>query len=339
MVSGALAGMPHSVDGRAPFFDGKRPMNLLRLIGVIVLLSACAGEPSTAPLEELPLRDALTAPPAAVALLPADARARLAERLESSRLQAAGVVSVASPDRDAESQVRAADGARRERGEDAVALEELAPAADGFIARAIELPEQVAPESPLELEGERAQETAAIEQRALRGRAGTILASVKRAARAQRFVRVIAWPAGIVVHDEVVYVNAAWLVALAEDGAPLAESARPRGGAPLLDERLDPRAEDAGTAGDGGARDAGSGTKARGGCGDSCGRNNRCCENMRSCSGCSNCRGCADCYCGVSGGNCQIAPERHDEMPPNFLRLLALVAPFALLVFLGRRRR
>jgi len=55
-----------------------------RLLAVIVpLLSACSGD--APPLAELPLRDALSATPEAIAELPDPTRRALAERFETTR--------------------------------------------------------------------------------------------------------------------------------------------------------------------------------------------------------------------------------------------------------------
>src|SRR5256885_2006345 len=55
--------------------------------------------------------------------------------------------------------------------------------------------------------------TAELERRALDGRAGDEIRALVAAASARRLVRVTQWPVAAVADGDVVYVNAAWLVA------------------------------------------------------------------------------------------------------------------------------
>src|SRR5207248_1096174 len=58
---------------------------------------------------------------------------------------------------------------------------------------------------------------ATLEARALAGEAGASLRALVRAAGARRLERVEGWPIGAVAIGDTVYVNAAWLVALAPE--------------------------------------------------------------------------------------------------------------------------
>jgi len=70
------------------------------------------------------------------------------------------------------------------------------------------------------LDGPPASATAAIESRALAGRAGAELRLLLAASGAQHLQRVLGWPAGAVALEETIYVNASWLVALAPAERP-----------------------------------------------------------------------------------------------------------------------
>ncbi|WP_437735786.1 hypothetical protein [Sorangium sp. So ce1335] len=193
------------------------------LLGVAAL-GACSAE--TPPYDDLPLRDALSAAPEVLAALPEEALHDLAVRLEEAHGAAGGETAIAGAEiASVPALVRSADAAREERGEDAVVLGALEPSAEGFVLRAVAsgassasvAPER-GPEGPLDrpvLSGEPASpETARLEEAALDGRAGVILADLARRAEAHDIIRVTGLPAGVVALDRTVYVNAAWLVAL-----------------------------------------------------------------------------------------------------------------------------
>ncbi|XXY46866.1 hypothetical protein WME91_43385 [Sorangium sp. So ce269] len=190
----------------------------------IAALGACGAE--TPPYDDLPLRDALSAAPEVLAALPEEALHDLAVRLEEAHGAAGGETAIDGAEiASVPALVRSADAAREERGEDAVVLGALEPSAEGFVLRAVASVTSVAsvaperrPEGPLArpvLAGEPASpETAQLEEAALDGRAGAILAELARRADARDLIRVTGLPAGVVALDRTVYVNAAWLVAL-----------------------------------------------------------------------------------------------------------------------------
>jgi hypothetical protein len=194
------------------------------------------------PLDELSLREALGAEPRAIAALPVEARRRLAERFEAARAQVErpsmlrADVRAPSP---AGELVRALDGARTRDGRDALTVYALgaeegtlhvAPLSAGALVPADDLPADSSlgplPDSS----------TRELEQRALDGRAGSVVRALVRAAGASRLERVIGWPAAAAAVGDTVYVNAAWLVALAalDDDAD--------GGAPAFVEHASARA-------------------------------------------------------------------------------------------------
>ncbi|WP_437652356.1 hypothetical protein [Sorangium sp. So ce1182] len=191
----------------------------------IAALGACGAE--TPPYDDLPLRDALSAAPEVLAALPEEALHDLALQLEEAHRAAGGETAVDDAEiASVPALVRSADAAREERGEDAIVLGALEPSAEGFVLRAVassasitpELTPERRPEGRLDrpvLAGEPASpETAQLEEAALDGRAGVILAELARRADARDLIRVTGLPAGVVALDRTVYVNAAWLVAL-----------------------------------------------------------------------------------------------------------------------------
>ncbi|WP_437929552.1 hypothetical protein WMF37_09865 [Sorangium sp. So ce291] len=178
-------------------------------------LGACGAE--TPPYEDLPLRDALSAAPEVLAALPEEALRDVALRLEEAHGAAGGETAIAGAEiASVPALVRSADAAREERGEDAIVLGALEPSAEGFVLRSLvaERRPEAPPDRPV-LAGEPpSPETAQLEEAALDGRAGVILAELARRAGARDLIRVTGLPAGVVALDRTVYVNAAWLVAL-----------------------------------------------------------------------------------------------------------------------------
>ncbi|WP_437800121.1 hypothetical protein [Sorangium sp. So ce693] len=195
---------------------------MLRAVALLALpaLGACGAE--TPPYDDLPLRDALSAAPEVLAALPEEVLHDVAVRLEEAHgeqgdetaIDGAEIASVPAL-------VRSADAARDELGKDAVVLGALEPSEDGFVLRSVTaVAAGRGPEGPLDrpapaLAGQAASpETAPLEEAALGGRAGEILAELARRADAHDVVRVTGLPAGVIAQDHTVYVNAAWLVAL-----------------------------------------------------------------------------------------------------------------------------
>jgi hypothetical protein len=173
----------------------------------------CAGGP---PLDELPLRDALRAEPDVVAALPDDARARLA-----ARFQAEGAGDTASDPVEAGALaasplVAQADVARQHRSADALVIGLVG----GGAAQALPAGSQAAVTAALPpLEGPVATSTADLESRALAGVAGASLRELLAASRATRLERVVGWPVAAVAIGDTIYVNAAWLAAVAPGNA------------------------------------------------------------------------------------------------------------------------
>jgi hypothetical protein len=186
------------------------------------------------PFDELPLRDALRAEPEAIAAMPAPARARLAARLEAARVGGANEDQVRRDSPDPLALVTALDAARAARPSDALVVGVIA---DGVARPTTSLARDGARGLP-SLEGASEGATAPLELAALDGPAKEPLVALLEASGARRIERVSAWPTGAIAIDDVVYVNAAWLVALSpthadggvEDGGASAvpSSAPPR---------------------------------------------------------------------------------------------------------------
>lgn len=181
-----------------------------RKLGLLILVFAgCAS--SDAPLDELSLRDALSADPAVIASMPFDARRALAVRLHAAYLEepASPLDSHATTTR---ARVLASDALRVDRGDDAAIA--LVPAVGDAQQAASELP-------PLEGRASTSP-TDATEARALRGTAGRVLGSVLATSHAGHLVRVTQWPTAIVADGDTVYVNASYLVAMEAYDQPTA---------------------------------------------------------------------------------------------------------------------
>lgn len=223
----------------------RRAMEHVALRLAIPALAACSAE--TPPYDELPLRDALSAAPEVLAVLPEHVLHDTAVRLEEAHAAGGEEMAIAGAEIAAvPALIRSADAAREDRGEDAIVLGELEPSAQGFTLRALaaERASGEALERPV-LKGQPASPaTARLEEAALGGRAGEILAQIARRAEARELVRVTALPVGVVAQDHTVYVNASWLVALSALAPPdtPALSAPPSGGVALSEPpRIEPR--------------------------------------------------------------------------------------------------
>jgi hypothetical protein len=178
---------------------------------------ACSGE--SPPFDELSLRDSLEADPASIAALPAESRARLAERFEAARRRATSGDEPAMPSNvDPARLVQRIDDARHGRGEDALMpstlrqaeavthVESIDDATDASSAPSL---------PPIETDTPATSATRDEETLALNGAAGQIVAAALRRAGAHRVIRVTGWPAAVIALGDVVYVNASWLVAMA----------------------------------------------------------------------------------------------------------------------------
>jgi hypothetical protein len=162
-----------------------------------------------------------------LAALPEDARLDLALRLtgehSNAGLEAAdiGATPAHADVPSALALVRGADEAREAEGRDAVVLGSIEPHGDGFVVRSLaleELPAEALDPSAIERPSEDADDpthaTKLLEDTALRGQAGAVLKELARRAEAEDLVRVTGWPAGVIVADRTIYVNASWLVAM-----------------------------------------------------------------------------------------------------------------------------
>jgi hypothetical protein len=187
---------------------------------LVPMLGACAA--GSVPLEELSLRDALSADPEVVAGLPSDARRKLAERLEEAQQADAPAEDMERTSLGtAAAEVRQLDTSREARGEDALVIGVLEPRPGGLAVRSLALDKAPLREASLPaIEGLSAGETAETEQQALRGRAGAILGQLVERSGAHHLVRVVGWPVGAVARGDAVYVNASYLVALDALDAP-----------------------------------------------------------------------------------------------------------------------
>lgn len=196
---------------------------LLAFLGV----PGCA-DPSP-PFEDLSLRDALRADPEVIASLPPEARAEIADRLTAPADEGLeGAVEVQpGADAAAASLLLRADAAREADDRDAVVLADLQRTGPGFVLLPLTItgaapspPERYLLQAPADAR------TADIEQRALDGRAGAILHHMGVDPAEARLVRVTGFPVGALLFEGDAYVNASWLVALAED-APAAAPPSP----------------------------------------------------------------------------------------------------------------
>jgi hypothetical protein len=198
-------------------------MRRLRYLWLVVVLVGCGEGPP--PLDELPLRDALRADPEVVAALPDDARAKLASRLEAARAGDGVTDDLHTDAVEPVALVAALDVARARRSG--------GPLVAGVIAGGVATPladsadDAGGPALPA-LESGAAAATGDLELAALNEKAGASLRALLRASGASRLRRVTGWPTGAVAIGDSVYVNAAWLVAMAPaNGGPADAGAPP----------------------------------------------------------------------------------------------------------------
>ncbi|MRG96483.1 DUF4215 domain-containing protein [Polyangium spumosum] len=193
---------------------------------VAALLSAGCGEEAP-PYDALPLRDALRAAPEVMASLPKETRRDVALRLEESALAPVPVdekLVIPPPEvTTLDALASAADEAREEKGEDALVLGAIEQeGAEMFLApREAKEPGDTS-EGPPKMRGRPGDTTAALEEAALRGRAGRWVKELAARSEAQEIVRTTGLPMGAWAFEDKLYVNASWLVALEaleEEGA------------------------------------------------------------------------------------------------------------------------
>ncbi|HEY7372527.1 MAG TPA: hypothetical protein VIF57_10240, partial [Polyangia bacterium] len=157
--------------------------------------------------------------------LPDDARARLAARLDAARAADGATDDVAGAGEDPGALVAAVDRARAARAAEPLIVGEIS----GDVARPVagRADGGDGPALPPIDDGAGAA-TAEAERAALAGDAGAAVRALLKASGATRLRRVTGWPTGAAAVADTVYVNAAWLVALAPAGGD-----RPDAGAPL----------------------------------------------------------------------------------------------------------
>jgi hypothetical protein len=198
---------------------------LVALLALLALLAGCGSD--TPPYQDLPLRDALNAAPEVLAAMPEDDLRDVAQRFEEAHAAASAGEETSIDGVDIPSLpvlLRGADALREEEGKDAVVLGAIDPLPDGFVLRlspaAAAGAEAMEPLAVRALKGEPATSTASLEDAALRGRAGVILADLAKRAGAHELIRITGMPAGVIAMDGSMYVNASWLVALSALSAP-----------------------------------------------------------------------------------------------------------------------
>lgn len=192
------------------------------ILCALVLAGSGACSAETPPYEELPLRDALSAAPDVIAALPEQARRDVAQRLEEAHFVAGEEAAIAEADiPSVAALVRTADAAREDEEKDSLVLAAIEPREGGFVLRGLGVGlEGEGSIEPSALSGSKATSTAALEEAALRGRAGAILGALGARVEAREIVRTTGVPAGVVAMDGTMYVNASWLVALSALEAP-----------------------------------------------------------------------------------------------------------------------
>jgi uncharacterized membrane protein YgcG len=185
-------------------------------VAALATLISGSARGTSPPLEQLSLRDALLARPEVIAALPPDAHLQLTQRFEEARQQPGSLPgTLVATDFSPVEQVRVIDTARLARGSDALVAAQLRLGPVGLDAQPYtEVP--AAPAAPLPpLGGVPAGATADDEAQALRGTAGAVVSGLLQKSQASRLVRVESWPMAVVAIGDALYVNAAWLVALA----------------------------------------------------------------------------------------------------------------------------
>lgn len=193
-------------------------------ISTTLVFVGCGSE--SPPYDELPLRDALRAAPEVVASLSFETRYDLARRLDSAGFERDGATTFTLPEAvTIESLARVADEAREDLDQDALILAEVVETPSDFVLQGGEIDAESLDRvmvGPVLLRGRPSTQTAALEDVALRGRAGKWLRELSGRTDATHMVRATGLPFGAWAHDDTLYVNASWLVAMSaleKDGA------------------------------------------------------------------------------------------------------------------------
>jgi hypothetical protein len=320
-------------------------------------------------LEQLELRDALLAEPAVIAGLPRVAQQRLAGRFWAGVALDAPVQSMAPVQTTApEQRLRRMDAQRQQQGQDAFLMGQWAQTAVAETLTPFYRPARSAPSSPLPALVGAATATAAQEARALAGRAGAAIEDLIKYSGITQLERVTGWPAAVLAIDDRLYINGAWLTAVAalEPGEPIAPGSGGSGsigptragnvaalagvgGAilalpsehppgqhieALTDGTPDPAAPPSGAAATGSSSS----------CSDPFGCNNSSCNN----SSCNNSSSTSSSSCNQTCGDqsdhqccraCALMPARSGPDPSALLLLLWLATPLAWLAAVDLRAR
>ncbi|MEZ4309858.1 MAG: hypothetical protein R3F14_17610 [Polyangiaceae bacterium] len=197
-----------------------------------VLSLACTAS-SDPPFDDLSLRDLLRADPRVIASLPKEVRADLGDRLQAPLApeDSAPVVVTAPTDLAAASLLYKVDALREADEKDAIVLASLhREGSEVFLFPLSIAAEDPAPPERLWLDSEPDPDTGDLEQKALDGKAGAVLHAMGVHPADTRLVRVTGTPSGALLAGDEVFVNAAWLVALAGDGEPPPPALPPPGG-------------------------------------------------------------------------------------------------------------
>lgn len=183
---------------------------------VAFVLSGCGQD--APPYDDLPLRDALRASPDVIAGLSYDTRRDLAMRLDNAALEqeTESTLTVAE-NASIDALADVADEAREDLESDALVIGEVLPEAQNVRLRSEDIDAPALERSvvgPIFLQGARATSTKALEDVALRGRAGKWLRALSGRTGAIRMVRTTGLPMGAWTYKDTLYVNASWLVAM-----------------------------------------------------------------------------------------------------------------------------
>ncbi len=193
-----------------------RAIGLLPVLLAAVLPSWGCGS-ADPPLDQLELRDALLSDPVVIAGLPQEAQQRLAGRFWAAVALPESAQTLPKTDANTpEQRLRRLDAQRQQRGQDAFLVGVWGSDAAVETISPFERPVRSSPSVPLPpLLGRASTATQAQEARALAGRAGATIEDLRNVSGAVQLERVVGWPIAVLAIDDRVYVNAAWLTAVA----------------------------------------------------------------------------------------------------------------------------
>lgn len=187
------------------------------LLWVLMVSIGCGGEQDP-PFDELSIRDAMQAKPEAILALTTTVKIALANRLVAAIGQESPPFSLPSSTGTTWGErTIVQDGVRIKQGKDALVLIQWSSGMNDLVATSLQVPrDRAAPARPLPtVTGPLADTTAAEESRALAGKAGAILEQTMRLSSTWTLVRAPSWPAGVTATPDAIFVNPAWLTAMA----------------------------------------------------------------------------------------------------------------------------